>query len=608
MDHPLKLSVDEEYDIVIAGGGAAGCVLAGRLASATSSLKILVLEAGPDTKDKLVHTQPARFLAHLHPTSTTVRFHAEPPTEALAGRPFFVPTGQCLGGGSSVNFTVYTRASASDYDAWELTHKNPGWGSKDLIPLLKKAETYQAKRNALNHGYDGPLKVSFGGCFTNVGKQFLEVAPQFDPTRTVGDETNDLVTLNVYTRYAKWIDGETGTRSDAPHHFIYNQTNPNLHVVTSVHVQRVVVEDKRAVGVEFKWNRRLFSDADSAVHTVRANRLVVVAAGAFGSPGILERSGVGNKSILEPLGIKVEEDLPGVGENYQDHNIMFPVYNAAPEAETIDGIIRNDPEVIDETSHRWYKDGSGLMATNGADAAIKIRPSEQELEEIGPEFRKVWDENYAHLLDKPLLLFGAMALFTGDSSNAPARKYFSSAIFNLHPMARGHVHITDAHDVITPLDFKSGFLESMADVKPLLWAYKFSREIFRRMPVFRGEYAPMHPEFPSGSEAAVIEDGMPTPMEASRLVYTEDDDKAIELFMRKNIGSSWHSLGTCAMKAREDGGVVDSKLNVHGIQGLKVADVSICPSNVAANTYSTAVTIGEKAALIIAEELGIDLA
>ncbi|KAA1473388.1 alcohol oxidase-like protein [Dentipellis sp. KUC8613] len=606
MDHPLKSTVDDEYDIIIAGGGTAGCVLAGRLAAATTSLRILVLEAGPETKDNLAQVQPARCLSNLHPASTTVRFHVEPPSETLADRPLVAPTAQCLGGGSSMNFLVYTRASASDFDAWETTHKNPGWGSKDLIPLLKKAETFQVKPDALNHGYNGPLKVSFGGYFTNVGKQFLDTASRFDPTRPQGDDTNDLVTVNVYARYAKWIDAETGKRSDVPHHYIYNQTNPNLHVVPGVLVKRVLIEDKRAAGVEFTWNRRLLPDADDAVHTVRAKRLVVVSAGAFGSPGILERSGIGSKSILEPLGVKVEEDLPGVGENYQDHNVVTPIYNAAPEAETIDEIIRGDSDVMAELSRQWYKDGSGLLAHNGIDAAVKIRPSEQELSEIGPEFRKVWDRDYTHLPDKPVVLFGVMAMFLGDPSSAPARKYFSAAIYNLYALARGHVHITDAHDATAALDFKSGFLESMADIKPLVWAYKLVREICRRMPVFRGEYALQHPTFPPGSQAAVVEDAMPTPMDAPRIVYTEEDDLAIVSYLRKNIGTA-HAMGTCGMKPREAGGVVDSKLNVYGIQGLKVADMSISPSNVGANTYSTAVTIGEKAAVIVAQELGIDL-
>ncbi|TFY62495.1 hypothetical protein EVG20_g6684 [Dentipellis fragilis] len=576
MDHPLKSSVDDEYDIVIAGGGTAGCVLAGRLAATAASLKILVLEAGPETKDDLAHIQPARFLPHLLPTSTTVRFHIEPPSETLAGRPLVVPTAQCLGGGSSVNFLVYTRPSASDYDAWETTYNNPGWGSNDLLPLLKKTETFQAKPNALNHGYHGPLKVSFGGYFTNVGRQFLDSASQFDPTRPLSDDTNDLVTVNVYARYAKWIDAETGKRSDVPHHYIYNQTNPGLHVVTGVHVKRVLIENMRAVGVEFKWNHRFLPDADDAVHTVRAKRLVVVSAGAFGSPGILERSGIGGKSILEPLGIKVEEDLPGVGENYQanaDHNAVFPVYYAAPEAETIDGIIRNDPVVIAEMSRQWNEDGSGLMAHNGIDGAAKIRPSEQELKEIGPEFWKIWDEDYAHLPDKPVILFAVMALFSGDASSAPVRKYFSTVICNLYALARGHVHVTDAHDATAALDFKSGFLESVADIKPLVWAYKLVREICRRMALFRGEYAPQHPVFPPGSRAAVVEDGMPTPIDAPKIVYTEEDDLAIELYLRKNIATAWHFMGTCAMKPREDEGVVDSKLNVHGIQGLKVAEL-----------------------------------
>ncbi|TFY83874.1 hypothetical protein EWM64_g151 [Hericium alpestre] len=516
------------------------------------------VHAGPPTKDQLAHVQPARFMHHLHPSASTVRFHAGTPAESLAGRSLMVPCGQCLGGGSSVNFAMYSRGSASDFDDWETIHKNPGWGSKDLLPLMKKTETYQVKPDALNHGYAGPLKVSNGGIYTNVGQQYLDVATRFDTARKAGEDVNDLVSVNIYGRWQKWIDKETGKRSDVPHHFIYNQqeTTPNLHIVTGVLVKRVLFDGNRATGVEYGWNLRHYPDQDNTLRPVHAKKLVVLSAGTFGSPGILERSGVGRKSVLEPLSIPPLVELDGVGESYQDHNVIFAPYLAAPEADTLDAVARNDTDSISALSGEWFKNGQGLMAHNGIDIGVKMRPnSVEELAEFGPEFKKRWDTYFERAPDKPVIWMGQVAI--------------------------------------------------IADVKPMMWGYKMTREIARRMPLFEGEYAPMHPVFPPGSKAGILE-GPPVPFDTPRVVYTEDDDKAIELYTRQFVSTAWHSLGTCAMKPREEGGVVDPRLNVYGLEGIKVCDISIAPSNVGANTYATALTIGEKAALILAEEFGIE--
>ncbi|TFY67269.1 hypothetical protein EVG20_g4001 [Dentipellis fragilis] len=619
--------VNPVYDLVFAGGGTAACVIAGRLAAAAPDLRILVLEAGPPTKDLLSHLQPARYLHHLHPSANTVRFHASSPSDNLGGRALVVPCGQCLGGGSSVNFTMYTRPSASDYDDWETLYKNPGWGSKDLIPLVEKTETYQVKPDALNHGYGGPLKVSNGGIFTNVGEQFLDIAPRVDMARKRGEDVNDLVSVNVYGRWQKWIDRETGRRSDVPHHFIYNQekNTPNLHVVTGVRVKRVLFSGSKATGVEYIWNPTFHPEAGDGLHSVQAARLVVVSAGTFGSPGILERSGVGNASVIKPLGIKPLVELDGVGESYQDHNVIFPPYLASPEAETLDDVSRNNIDAVSLLSDQWFKNGKGLMAHNGIDGGVKMRPtSAEELAEFGPEFKERWDSYFERAPDKPVLWMGAVGVLVGDPSVVPERKYFSIGYYNEYPAARGHVHITSADDVAAPVDFRSGFLDDMADVRPMVWGYKMTREIARRMPLFEGEYAPMHPTFAEGSQASHIK-GAPVPVDAPKIVYSEEDDKAIERYTREFVSTAWHSLGTCAMKPREEGGVVDPKLNVYGLQGLKIADMSIAPGNVGAvrrstldphviadhsfahvqNTYSTALTIGEKAALIIAEELAV---
>ncbi|KAF7796088.1 hypothetical protein EIP86_007259 [Pleurotus ostreatoroseus] len=586
--------IDPEYDLIVAGGGTAGCIVAGRLAAADPKLRILVLEAGPGTKDDLAHIQPARFITHYVPTANTVRFHFSQPSDALGGRPLPVIAGQCLGGGSSINFGMYTRGSASDYDAWEQIYGNPGWGFKDLSPLFKKLETYQVKPNALNHGYSGPLKVSHGGTNTDIGKQFLATIGQVDPSRPADDsrDATDFHQVNVYNHWAKWIDGKTGRRSDVAHNYIYNQQdNKNLHIATGVNVIRILFEGDRATGVEYKWNKHIIPGADDNVRTVRASRMVVVSGGAFGSPAILERSGIGAKLVLEKLGVPVKVDLEGVGHDYQDHNVVFTPYIASPETNTFDPIMRGEPEAVAIASEEWQRTGKGFMATNGVDGGGRVRPSSEELKQWGTEFSKRWGPEFAPYDDKAPLWVGLGSMLIGDPTKVPAQKYFTMGYLNLYPTARGSVHITSADDPSAPMDFKSGFMEeyvqflftltstpltlhSIADVQPLIWAYKYTREIARRMPSFRGEAAPIHPRFPAGSKAAVIEEGTPFSVNAPRIEYSLEDDKAIEQYIRGLVATCWHSLGTCAMKPRSEKGVVDARLNVYGVKSLKVAGKS----------------------------------
>ncbi|KAI0301548.1 alcohol oxidase-like protein [Multifurca ochricompacta] len=609
--------INEEYDIVIAGGGTAGCVIASRLAVADPDLHILILEAGPTTYNDPAHTQPARYLSHLARGSRTARAHVSQPSSALGGRSMTVHCGQCLGGGGSINSMFYTRACASDYDDWENAYKNPGWGSKDLIPLLRKTETYQLDAGGPTHGTDGPLKVSEGSLFTDVGQQFLQVARELDPDRAQkpdDSDTNDLETINVYTVDTnvvnRWIDAKTGTRSDVAHHFIYplKETRQNLHFLTGIHVRHLTFDhDNRVTGAAFTLNPLFHPEEPFETRTVRARKLVVVSAGAFGTPGILERSGIGSKSVLDHVGIQQRVDLPGVGENYQDHNGILPSYFAAEEAQTFDAIFRGDEGAIDAATAEFSKSKTGFIAHNSVDAGIKWRPNNSfELAELGPEFKPVWDSYFSNSLDKPVLYFCVVAAIAGDPSLAPLRKYFSVGYFTEYPVARGHVHITHAEDVSLPLDFVPGYLESKADVTPLIWGYKFSREIARRMPHFRGEPPAVHPQFEPGGPAEVVAHAEgPVAFDTPRIIYSEEDERALEAFIRATVNTTWHALGTCAMKPREQGGVVDFRLNVYGVQNLKVADMSICPGNVAANTYSTALVIGEKAAVMIAEELGI---
>ncbi|KAF5362684.1 hypothetical protein D9757_014038 [Collybiopsis confluens] len=295
-------------------GGVGGCVVAGRLAASDPKLKILILESGPDVKEDILHVQPARFMHHQRADSNTMRFVHSYPDPNLNGRSIQVATAQCFGGGSSVNISFYARASASDYDDWERVHGNSGWGFKDLLPLFRKTETYQINPNNKDesvHGYSGPLNVSYGGAFTNIGKEYLEVVAKYDKSRPIVEDGNDFHTVDSFSRWPKWIDANTGRRSDVAHYYIYNtqQHNSNLSYLTSSPVVRVMLKGKRATGVEYLHKGQTC--------IANASRLVVVSGGTFGSPAILERSGIGKLDILKKAGIQPVLDLPGIGENFQ---------------------------------------------------------------------------------------------------------------------------------------------------------------------------------------------------------------------------------------------------------------------------------------------------
>ncbi|KAJ6556780.1 GMC oxidoreductase-domain-containing protein [Mycena vulgaris] len=490
----------------------------------------------------------------------------------VGGRSVIVPSARCIGGGSSVNFMIYNRPSASDFDDWENEFGNPGWGAKDMIPMLQKP----------THGSSGPLKVSFGGdAMLDIGRQFLETGAKFQRDRPICDEGNGLNedSINVFFRW--------------------NKSFGNVSVFDGCLVNRVVMENGVATGVEFLLDKRVYGSAPQDVRTVKARRLVVVSAGTMGSPLILERSGIGKKEILEKAGISLVHELSGVGENYQDHPFYASPHIADPNSTTLDSIFRGDPETWRIASAQWEKDGSGLLSTNSIESCIKIRPRPEELAELGPDFTDDWNSVLANKPDKPLFWITVSPGLPVDQSALPSVRYMVSACILGYPASRGYLHISSTDPYAAP-DFQAGYLSdtfSPADVIALRWAYKKCRKLTRRLPAFRGALGPAHPQFFQDSPAALTDVG-PAPLEASKIVYSAEDDKAIDANVRQSVQTIWHSLGTCAMKSLAQGGVVDNKLNVY------VADMFIAPSNVNSNTYSTAVAIGERAAVIIAEELG----
>ncbi|KAI8622903.1 GMC oxidoreductase [Xylariaceae sp. FL1651] len=600
-----------EVDVIIAGGGTAGCIVAGRLAEADPNLSILVIEGGLDNYENLTVVTPAMFLTHLAPDSKTALFYQTVKSKYLADREAVVPSGGILGGGSSINFMMYTRAQREDYDSWKI----PGWTADELYPYLKKLETYHGPRDERHHGFAGPVHVSDGTMrLQKVEDDVLRAAAQ------VGGwpEVSDLQTLdgnNGFQRWQRYVS-PAGQRSDTAHAYLHPRlrdgAHPNLHVLVESQVVRVLFDDKqgkRACGVEYRPNPR-FQSGGVGKRTVRARRLVVLSCGACGTPSVLERSGVGPKDVLERAGVPLVEDLPGVGHDYQDHHlILWPYKSFLEPHETLDDLLSGRYSFADA-----MKANDPRLGWNTIDIAAKVRPTEEEVAALGPEFKAAWDRDYKDKPNRPLMLMALLNAYFGPPGSIEPGQYVSIGAFSAYPYSRGHIHITGP-EVDDPLDFDAGFFSDAGDVdiKKHIWGYKKGREIARRTALYRGEVAALHPPFPASSKAACITVESPRTNGADGsqqdavqdLEYTPEDDKLIEQFLRENINTTWHSLGTAKMAPREKSGVVDRDLNVYGVAGLKIADISIAPENVAANTNNTALVIGEKAADIIIRELGL---
>ncbi|QRW20974.1 GMC oxidoreductase [Rhizoctonia solani] len=394
--------------------------------------------------------------------------------------------------------------------------------------------------------------------FPAVAQAYLEVA-QKRGVPLVQDK-QDLNTGHGCQRWAKWIDPATGVRQDAAHRYPSSMQQQTLAHYDCDQGCPCHFEGTKATGIEVVADKDTEEDANQTPYIINARKL---------------RSGVGEAERLKKLGIQVVSDLP-VGSTYEDHNLVLTPYHVADDTETIDPIMYQDPAFLEEAQAQFAQ-GKGALATNWIDAGSKLRPTPKELEEIGPAFAPVWKSYFESKPDKALV-----EGWLGPRNILPYKKARMILMGNYtgYPISRGHVYITSTDPYADP-DFETGFLDKQADVDVQIWAYKQAR--------------------------CVKLDGPPDVNNVKDIVYTPEDNKAIEAYLRQFVETTWHSVGTVLMKPREQGGCVDARLNVYGTQNLKVADLSIIPGNVGANTNSTALVTGEKAAVIIAEDLGLNL-
>ncbi|KAK2792981.1 Alternative oxidase, mitochondrial precursor [Onygenales sp. PD_10] len=640
------MTIPEEVDIIVCGGGSSGCVPAGRLANLDHNLQVLLIEAGEDNLNNPWVYRPGIYPRNMKLDSKTASFYYSRPSEWLDGRRAIVPCAHILGGGSSINFMMYTRASASDYDDF----KAKGWTTKELLPLMRKHETYQrACNNRDLHGFEGPIKVSFGNYTYPIMQDFLRASESLGVPVT--DDLQDLTTGHGAEHWLKWINRDTGRRSDAAHAYIHSTRAKydNLHLKVNTKVDKVIIENGRAVGVATVPTKYL-SGTNPPRKIYRARKQIIVSGGTLGSPQILQRSGIGDPAKLRAAGIKPIVDLPGVGLNFQDHYLTFSVFRAKPDTESFDDFIRGDPEVQKKVFEEWNLKGTGPLATNGIDAGVKVRPTEEELAEMRTwptnEFQSGWDSYFKHKPDKPVMHYSVISGWFGDHMLMPPGKFFTMFHFLEYPFSRGWVHVNSPDPYETP-DFDAGFMNDKRDMAPMVWGYIKSRETARRMAAYAGEVTGMHPHFSYDSAARALDMDLETTkayagpnhisagiqhgswsqqLEAGEqqgsnilnsnrrdlrqpLKYSKADIEHIEKWVQRHVETTWHSLGTCSIGPREGNsvvkhGVLDERLNVHGVKGLKVSDLSVCPDNVGCNTFSTALLIGEKCAVLTAEDLG----
>jgi len=451
-------------------------------------------------------------------------------------------------------------------------------------------ETYHVTEGLDTHGYDGPVHVSRGGSSSALADQFIETTKRVYGVDTVVD-AQDFKTVNRSAKWAKWINPVTGKRSDAAYAYVHPvlDTQDNLHLIVESKVIRVLFEGTKAIGVEYVPNKIFAAEGeDLSPKVARARKMVVISAGSLASPQILERSGVGSESLLKSIGLTdIVSDLPGVGENMQDHPMIAAYYqvNAGPN-DTYDDLTIGVRETV-ERAMKEYEHGKGPLATNFIDAAIKWRPSADEVKQMGGEFEKYWNANLDRKPDKAAVLSCAAAI-RPQFETPTGNRHMAMGNILTYPASRGSIHVTSPTDVYSPPNFQAGHLSHPADASAIVWAYKKTYEIARRMPSYVAEVA--------GPD-------IPEPMPGVSRVYSKEDDDLIETWVRERVDTCFHPSGTCGMKSRDRGGVVDKDLNVYGTTALKVADMSIIPSNVGANTYSTALIIGERAAEIILSEL-----
>ncbi|MET3133256.1 choline dehydrogenase [Oxalobacteraceae bacterium GrIS 1.11] len=530
-----------EFDYIIVGGGSAGCVLANRL-SADPTLTVCLLEAGPVDRSPFIRL-PIGIMFMMISKALNWRYFTEP-QEHMNRRRMYWPRGKTLGGSSASNAMVYTRGHAADYEHWAALG-NAGWAYADVLPLFMRAEHHE--RGATDfHGTGGPLNVADLRSPNLLSGVYIQAALQAGQVRN-----NDFSGARQEGVGLYQVTQKNGERWSVARGYLDPvRARANLHIITGARVGQVLLDGKRATGVAYV--------KDGKPGTILARREVILSGGAINSPQLLMLSGIGPAAELARHGIALRHELPGVGQNLQDHLDVLVVQECTKPVSL--GIswrnaLMQAKHLLDYLWHR-----TGPLTTNAAEGGgfIKSGP-EQALPDLQLHFTP------AHLDDHGRNLSRAAFTMLGHG--------YSLHVCDLRPKSRGHIGLHSADPAANAL-IEPHYLSHPDDMETLVKGVKAARKILAA-PAFdryRGKEI-----FPG---AAV------------------QSDAQIRDFIRRKAGTIYHPVGTCKM-GHDTLAVVDATLQVRGIEGLRVVDASIMPTLIGGNTNAPTVMIAEKAADMI---------
>jgi choline dehydrogenase len=535
--------VVEEFDYIVVGAGSAGCVLADRL-SADGRSRVLVLEAGGDDRRFWIRT-PIGYGKAFHDPRVNWRLEAEP-DPGLGGRPVYVPRGKVLGGSSSINAMVYCRGLPQDFDDWR-DAGNPGWGWTDVAPVFARFERRVGPGVAIG---DGPLTVADREWeYHPIGRHFYAAAREVGLPRT--DDMNGPRPEGVGAYALTTRDGLRCSAADA---FLRPaMRRPNLTVRTGWTAQRVLLEGSRAVGVEVR--------AGDGLRTIRARREVLLAAGAVGSPMLLQRSGIGPGALLQAMGIAVLRDNPAVGGGLQDHLGVNYAYRAT-----------------EPTLNRDLGSWAGRIRAGALFVLSRRGPLSLSVNQMGGLVRSRPDATRPDVQ----LYFNPLSYTASFAGERPLLRPdpFPGFILSFNPCrptSAGRVDLADP-DPTAPPRIATNYLATNGDVAEALAGARLVARL-RETPAMRRLIAA-----PVGFDPA------------------GQDDAAILADFRDRAGSVFHLCGTCRMAPAHRGGVLDPRLKVHGVEALRVIDASAFPNITSANTNAPTIMLAQRAAdLMVAE-------
>ncbi len=530
----------DTYDFIVTGAGSAGCAIAGRLAE-TRQYRVLLLEAGPADTNPWIHI-PLGYAKTYVDARVNWKFETLPQPQ-MAGRKLYLPRGKTLGGSSSINGMVYIRGNRGDYDEWR-QRGCTGWDYDSVLPFFKKAEN-QTRGGDEFHGVGGPLHVSDQAVQGELSQAVLQACVQAGIPANPDFNGKDQEGCGYYQTTTS-----NKRRWSAAKAYLSNKPE-NLTIQTNAHATRVVIENGRAVGVEYQ------SPAGRAVSRARVE--VIVSGGAYGSPQLLQLSGLGPAQHLQDMGIAVIRDMPAVGSNLHDH------FNTAVSWRCTKAITLNDLEnsmprkVMAALRYALFR--SGPMASNGVTAGLFTR-SDQRLERPDIQVN---------------LFEWSTKERTRDRVTPHEFPGFTLTPVHLRPDGRGTVRL-GSPDPLAPPAVLFDYLRTEYDIQASLWGLRLVRKIAEQValkPYNAGEILP----------------GPGITSDADLLDY-----------VRTTGVSNQHPTSSCAMGTGTNT-VVDPRLRVHGVAGLRVADASVMPVAPGGNTNAPTIMIGEKCAAMILEDI-----